>query len=95
INKVEEDFKEEYNELYVQMLPFKIAVSSDHCNICLAKDKDLAFVPHQLLIDKISGQFLGVLKPSTNVLSTEIMVTSLLDKMLNTNYIKSFWCPIG
>lgn len=95
INKVEEDFKEEYNELYVQMLPFKIAVSSDQCNICLAKDKDLAFVPHQLLIDKISGQFLGELKPSTNVLSTEIMVTSLLDKMLNTNYSKSFWCPIG
>lgn len=95
ILKVEEDYEAEYNNLYKQMLPFKIAAYSEKCNIFLAKDKDLAFVPHHLFIDNNSGMFIGELKPSSNVLSTEIMFASLQDKMLNMNYSKSFWCPIG
>lgn len=95
ILKVEEDYEAEYNNLYEQMLPFKIAVYSENCNIFLAKDKDLAFIPHHLFIDKNSELFIGELKPSSNVLSTEIMFASLQDEMLNINYSKSFWCPIG
>lgn len=95
IIKCNEDYADEYKAEYAKMSDYLIEVEDQGNCLCIVKDKDLAHVPHHLLIDKDTHKFLGELKPSANVLSTEVMVGTLFDEMLNRNYTSTFWCPIG
>lgn len=95
IIKCSEDYHDEYVVEHAKMSHYLIEVDEQGDCLCIVKDKDIAQVPHHLLIDRDTKKFLGELKPSANVLSTEVMVGSLFDDMLGRNYTTTFWCPIG
>lgn len=62
---------------------------------CLfVKDIEIAGLPHNLLIDNRSGEFVGRLLPTCNIISSEFLIKSNFEEMLPEKFSKNFWAPI-
>lgn len=60
----------------------------------IAKDIEIAGIPHQLIIDDRTGRFVGEMMPTCNIISTELLIKSNFEDQLSENYTKSFWLPV-
>lgn len=60
----------------------------------IAKDIEVASIPHQLIVDTRTGNFIGEMMPSCNIISTELLIKSNFEEQLSENYTKSMWLPI-
>lgn len=60
----------------------------------IAKDIEIAGIPHQLIIDERTGCFIGEMMPTCNIISTELLIKSNFEDQLSENYTKSFWLPV-
>lgn len=60
----------------------------------IAKDIEIASLPHQLMIDARTDKFIGEMIPSCNIISTEMLIKSNFEEQLPEGYTKSFWLPV-
>lgn len=93
--KNELELKSEAEQIYQQMKECTIAVPNIVNRIFFVKDMAVSAIPHQLMIDKRTGRFLGESWPSANVISTEFLIKSNFNDTLQKGYSKSYWSPLN
>lgn len=88
------DYDFEAKELLESLAAYSIT-TSDSERLLLIKDMELSAYPHQLMVDHDSRQFIGELKPTCNVLSSELLMKeNLKDIKLPMDFRRSFWIPV-
>lgn len=91
--KDEADYEAETNTFKELFKGRCISLPSFASRTLLCLEMKNADVPVNLIIDERTGKFLGELVPTANIISTELLVTTNLNKNLHKNFTKSFWLP--
>ncbi len=89
------ELKQESDDIFKYMKECQIAVPNIVRRIFFVKDMELSAIPHQLLIDERTSQFVGEAWPSANVISTEFLIKSNFNAPLSNGFSKSYWSPIS
>ena len=93
--KGKDELEQEAEELRRKLSDCQISVDNNAERLFLVKDIDVATYPHQLLVDRNKGKFIGELLPTCNIISTEVLIKTNFDNPLIERPSCSFWCPTG
>lgn len=89
-----EDLEEESSKIKNAMKEATFEMPNVASRCLIAKDIEIASIPHQLMIDARTDSFIGEMMPTCNIISTELLIKSNFEDQLPEDYTKSFWLPI-
>lgn len=88
------DYDFEAKELLGSLATYSIT-TCDSERLLLIKDMELSAYPHQLMVDHDSKAFIGELKPTCNVLSSELLMKENAKEIkIPLDFSRSFWIPV-
>ena len=73
---------------------FPVYLIDSASRVLFVKDIDISAFPHQLIVEGLQRIFVGELKPSANILSSEFLMMENFADNLPTGFTKSFWSPV-
>lgn len=91
--KSEQDYEEETRKIWEATKNNVIPVPQIAQRALLCIDTKISGFPINLIHDERTGRFLGEIMPTTNVISTELLITTNLNENLTKDFSKSFWMP--
>lgn len=89
-----EELEEESSKIKEAMKEATFEMPNVASRCLIAKDIEIASIPHQLMIDARNDSFIGEMMPTCNIISTELLIKSNFEDQLPKDYTKSFWLPI-
>lgn len=89
------ELQQEADDIHKQLKNCQISIPNIANRLFFIKDMELSPIPHQLLLDERTDQFIGETWPSANVISTEFLIKSNFNDPLPQEYSKSYWSPAG
>lgn len=92
--KSDYELNEEGDALFRSLRNCTLSVPNVASRMLLVKDIEIAAYPHQLFIDNRIDQFIGVMMPTANVISTELFIKTNFEEPLREDYSKAFWTPV-
>jgi hypothetical protein len=89
-----EEFEYDYCAVKEMIDDVKLDFLEEACRLLIVKDMELSFFPHHLFLDSQGKQFIGEIKPTANIISTEVLIDTNFDEQIEKKYSCSFWCPL-
>jgi hypothetical protein len=91
--KTEEELKQEDVELKEKLMDCRFNMPEHPQRLLFVKEIEVGAYPHQLLIDEGKEQFVGTMKPSANVLSTEFLMERCEKNIMPHDFSRTYWSP--
>lgn len=93
IYKSSVDWEEEEVELKKRLFDSRFAIPEFPERLLFVKDIEIGSYPHQLFVEEGEELFVGEMRPSANVFSTEYLTECCKEEFLPIDYTKSYWSP--
>lgn len=95
-DKTVKELEEEEEHLFEMLRNYRFSLPNVAGRVLLVKDMELEPYPHHLFVDGRTDEFIGKVRPTANVISTELLIkTNRSDLQLPMNFSKSFWIPVS
>lgn len=88
------EHQEKYNEELSRCIDFPVYLLKSASRVLFVKDSTISAFPHHLIVEGGQRKFVGELKPSANILSSEFLMMENFTDNLPSNFSMSFWSPI-
>lgn len=88
------EHQEKYEVELLMCENFPVYLIDSASRVLFVKDIDISAFPHQLIVEGLQRIFVGELKPSANILSSEFLMMENFADNLPTGFTKSFWSPV-
>lgn len=88
------EHQEKYDAELLKCKEYPVYLQDSACRVLFVKDIDISAFPHQLIVECVHRMFVGELKPSANILSSEFLMMENFADNLPAGFTKSFWSPI-
>ena len=88
------EHQEKYETELIKCKDFPTYLIDSASRVLFVKDIDISSFPHQLIVEGNQRKFVGELKPSANILSSEFLMMENFADNLPADFTKSFWSPI-
>ena len=88
------EHQEKYNEELLRCIDFPVYLLNSASRVLFVKDSTISAFPHHLIVESEQRKFVGELKPSANILSSEFLMMENFADNLPIGFTKSFWSPI-
>ena len=88
------EHQEKYEAELLKCEEFPVYLMNSASRVLFVKDIDISAFPHQLFVEGLQRKFVGAIKPSANILSSEFLMMENFADNLPTGFSKSFWSPI-
>lgn len=88
------EHQEKYYEELSRCIDFPVYLLNSASRVLFVKDSTISAFPHHLIVEGGQRKFVGELKPSANILSSEFLMMENFTDNLPSNFSMSFWSPI-
>lgn len=88
------EHQEKYEAELIKCKDFPAYLIDSASRVLFVKDIGISLFPHQLIVEGSQRKFVGELKPSANILSSEFLMMENFADNLPAGFTKSFWSPI-
>ena len=88
------EYQEKYDAELSKCNDFPVYMIESASRVLFVKDIVISAFPHHLIVEGVHRKFVGELKPSANILSSEFLMMENFADNIPTGFTKSFWSPI-